>query len=500
MQEKLIILFCLSLQLGFAQNPQDAAKYQSYLESTEYIKSCIREQKQCPDLDSRIYNLLIKWPKTIPQENKRVFAELYFKLYDDNSRYFVDVFEEYSALSNGFSEDLVLEKVSSIQTFNSIKRRFGGIAQLGEPIDIRTHSAGDTSFFICNNCLNDSLQLTTVLPPTIELVEYSTPDSIGVVTSHSYKLMLHFQDYGLDWRKKEFELLPKSTPATTTAKNISGKQNLQESQNDTFPWGWILLILLLPLGYFVNKIRKKEDSDEEIAIEPIIDMTTSEQEKTIVINQVSKVQDPPTQQTTSASYANSIDMNVLWESTLVSSLKLSDEFVHNLNEYINKKSRHDETKMIHEIGGFILGTFSKINENAYTITLDKLVEIEGGDQSSQYSLEFDSRAWAALDEAMNDNGENSGYSLIGWFHTHPGHGVFLSRPDINISENFFDKPYQIALEIDNIISENNLGMEVGIFSQKELGVYNNTKDLIGKWPDWLQILRDSKLKDQYPKS
>ena len=44
----------------------------------------------------------------------------------------------------------------------------------------------------------------------------------------------------------------------------------------------------------------------------------------------------------------------------------------------------------------------------------------------------------------------AGMRILGWQHTHPGYGVFLSEYDLFIQENFFNLPYQIAYVIDPI--------------------------------------------------
>jgi hypothetical protein len=38
--------------------------------------------------------------------------------------------------------------------------------------------------------------------------------------------------------------------------------------------------------------------------------------------------------------------------------------------------------------------------------------------------------------------------MVGWYHTHPGWGVFLSGPDSFICRNFFNRPLDLALVID----------------------------------------------------
>jgi hypothetical protein len=38
--------------------------------------------------------------------------------------------------------------------------------------------------------------------------------------------------------------------------------------------------------------------------------------------------------------------------------------------------------------------------------------------------------------------------ILGWYHTHPGFGIFLSDMDMFIHGNFFNLPWQVALVYD----------------------------------------------------
>ena len=38
--------------------------------------------------------------------------------------------------------------------------------------------------------------------------------------------------------------------------------------------------------------------------------------------------------------------------------------------------------------------------------------------------------------------------MIGWYHTHPGFGIFLSDMDVFICDNFFNLPWQVAFVYD----------------------------------------------------
>ncbi len=52
--------------------------------------------------------------------------------------------------------------------------------------------------------------------------------------------------------------------------------------------------------------------------------------------------------------------------------------------------------------------------------------------------------------AMNDELEQrfSEKQLVGWYHTHPRMGIFLSNYDVWLHEHFFPEPWQVALVIE----------------------------------------------------
>lgn len=43
--------------------------------------------------------------------------------------------------------------------------------------------------------------------------------------------------------------------------------------------------------------------------------------------------------------------------------------------------------------------------------------------------------------------------IVGWFHSHPGYGCFLSSTDIETQIKYFNKPYHIAVVIDPVRKE-----------------------------------------------
>lgn len=55
---------------------------------------------------------------------------------------------------------------------------------------------------------------------------------------------------------------------------------------------------------------------------------------------------------------------------------------------------------------------------------------------------FTSDTWAHINQAMDRQYPDE--RIVGWYHTHPGFGIFLSEMDLFIHQNFFNEPWQIA--------------------------------------------------------
>ena len=61
-------------------------------------------------------------------------------------------------------------------------------------------------------------------------------------------------------------------------------------------------------------------------------------------------------------------------------------------------------------------------------------------------MRFTHATWAAMTRRAEE--DYPGELVVGWQHTHPGLGVFLSAYDLFIHRHFFSQPWQIALVVD----------------------------------------------------
>lgn len=93
-----------------------------------------------------------------------------------------------------------------------------------------------------------------------------------------------------------------------------------------------------------------------------------------------------------------------------------------------------------EVGGFLIG---RIDDEGTHVTAS---HASLAAQSGQTHLTFTHDAWDEILPVLES--DYPGQAIVGWYHSHPGFGVFLSEYDIFIQENFFGADGQIALVVD----------------------------------------------------
>jgi proteasome lid subunit RPN8/RPN11/type II secretory pathway pseudopilin PulG len=124
-----------------------------------------------------------------------------------------------------------------------------------------------------------------------------------------------------------------------------------------------------------------------------------------------------------------------------------------------------------EVGGFLIG---RIDDGVTHITAARPALAA---QSGQTNLTFTHEAWDEILPILET--DYPGQSIVGWYHSHPGFGVFLSEYDIFIQENFFGAPGQIALVVDPLAGTYGfLTASGGEAHQEMLG--NTTREAIGR--------------------
>lgn len=103
---------------------------------------------------------------------------------------------------------------------------------------------------------------------------------------------------------------------------------------------------------------------------------------------------------------------------------------------------HAYSNLSAEVGGMLVGSVS----NGATKIVGHVPATTAA--AEQISLTFTHDVWAEILEVVNRDFPDS--TIVGWYHTHPSFGLFLSQYDEFIQRNFFAQPGQVALVIDPI--------------------------------------------------
>jgi proteasome lid subunit RPN8/RPN11 len=98
-----------------------------------------------------------------------------------------------------------------------------------------------------------------------------------------------------------------------------------------------------------------------------------------------------------------------------------------------------------ELGGVLLGGQYKDDAGVPFVVVGDSLRAQHY-ESSQHSFKFTHDTWAEITRQRQEFPPD--LHMIGWYHTHPGFGVFLSGMDLFICEHFFRGELDVALVID----------------------------------------------------
>ena len=110
---------------------------------------------------------------------------------------------------------------------------------------------------------------------------------------------------------------------------------------------------------------------------------------------------------------------------------------------IEKLAASDTSK---ELGSILFGEYCE-ELNKTHVVISEFVEAKYTDASAS-TLTFTHETWDYVHSEHDSH--YAQLKMLGWQHTHPNYGVFLSNYDMFIQENFFNMPFQIAYVIDPI--------------------------------------------------
>jgi proteasome lid subunit RPN8/RPN11 len=100
-----------------------------------------------------------------------------------------------------------------------------------------------------------------------------------------------------------------------------------------------------------------------------------------------------------------------------------------------------------ELGGVLLGgQFEDEDGNPFVLVLDSLRAQHYESSSGHFKFTHDT--WSEI--SRQRDGFSDDLQMVGWYHTHPNWGVFLSGMDQFICDHFFNRPLDVALVIDPV--------------------------------------------------
>jgi len=110
---------------------------------------------------------------------------------------------------------------------------------------------------------------------------------------------------------------------------------------------------------------------------------------------------------------------------------------------------HVKSNADREVGGLLVGD-ATYQDKCITINI-KATLCSQNTESGITSLRFTFDTWDDIYRKMYF--EYHEYSILGWYHSHPGFGLFLSSVDQHTHRGFFYQPWHSALVLDPIIEE-----------------------------------------------
>lgn len=129
-----------------------------------------------------------------------------------------------------------------------------------------------------------------------------------------------------------------------------------------------------------------------------------------------------------------------------------------------------------EVAGFMLGPLpEKQPGGQYVVHVTDTI-IAQFTKMSGASVTYTPESWRYAQDVLADRYPNGDVVMVGWYHTHPGFGIFLSNMDLFIHTNFFTQKWHIAYVLDPVARRS------GFFSwdraHRQVIPYNFP------WPEW----------------
>ena len=118
---------------------------------------------------------------------------------------------------------------------------------------------------------------------------------------------------------------------------------------------------------------------------------------------------------------------------------------------------HGDSSLRAEVCGVLVGDVYHDDTGPFLL-VEHVIEGQSATGSAG-QVTFTADTWQHIQVLMDKQFPD--LRIVGWYHTHPGHGIFLSEMDVFLHESFFGLPWQAALVYDPRSGEE------GIFSASQ---------------------------------
>jgi len=107
---------------------------------------------------------------------------------------------------------------------------------------------------------------------------------------------------------------------------------------------------------------------------------------------------------------------------------------------------HAQSDTSIELCGVLAGSVYRDEDGPFLVVERAIAGVATRRTGSQVT--FTHETWDRIHQQMEEQCPD--LRIVGWYHTHPGFGIFLSEMDQFIQDNFFDLPHQVAFVYDPV--------------------------------------------------
>jgi proteasome lid subunit RPN8/RPN11 len=102
-----------------------------------------------------------------------------------------------------------------------------------------------------------------------------------------------------------------------------------------------------------------------------------------------------------------------------------------------------------EVFGLLLGRVYRSPSFKLRTLIEDFIPAQSFHTTTLSFVEVSPHELLRMDRVYEELGQKAGLLKVGWFHTHPGHGIFMSQTDRE-NHRMYSKTWQVALVIDPV--------------------------------------------------